>query len=76
LLDPDLSPSAVAKRPRISESYIRKLFDGDTTSFSEFGETATSTRHELLADPKWPGRNIASIAFAWQRQSRYQGIRL
>jgi hypothetical protein len=28
-----LSPSTVAKRQRISDSYIRKLFEGDDTFF-------------------------------------------
>ena len=32
----DLSPAAVAKRQRISDSYIRKLFESEGTSFSEF----------------------------------------
>src|SRR5262249_9702743 len=32
----DLSPSAVATRQRVSDSYIRKLFEGEGTSFSQF----------------------------------------
>src|SRR6185437_5056725 len=32
----DLSPGAVAKRQRLSDSYIRKLFEGEGTSFSQF----------------------------------------
>ncbi len=60
----DLSPGAVAKRQRISDSYIRKLFEGEGTSFSEFVLTRRLVRaHRLLTDRRWAERNIASIAF-------------
>ncbi len=65
LIDPDLSTSAVAKRHRISASYVRKLFEGEDTSFSEFVLLRRLVRaYRLLTDPRWAGRNIASIAFA------------
>ena len=60
----DLSPGAVAKRQRISESYIRKLFEYEGTSFSQFvlGRRLERARRMLMA-PRWRYRNIASIAF-------------
>jgi AraC-like DNA-binding protein len=65
LTDPSLSPSSVAKRQRISESYIRKLFEGDDTSFSEIVlSRRLAQAQRLLTDPLCAGRNIASIAFA------------
>ncbi|MFC7697302.1 AraC family transcriptional regulator [Bradyrhizobium sp. GCM10028915] len=60
----DLSPSAVAKRHQISDSYIRKLFESEGTSFSQFvlGRRLERARR-MLTDPGWPQRSIASIAF-------------
>jgi len=60
----DLSPSAVARRQHVSESYIRKLFEGEDTSFSEFVLTRRLPRaHRLLVDPGRVEQSIASIAF-------------
>lgn len=65
LTDADLSAAAVAKRYRISESYIRKLFEGEDTSFSEFVRIRRLLRaHRLLSDRQRRHRNIAEIAFA------------
>src|SRR6185437_8340524 len=65
LRDPDLSASAVAKRLRISDSYLRKLFESEDTSFSNFVLRRRLVRaYRLLTDPRWAGRNVASIAFA------------
>jgi AraC-like DNA-binding protein len=65
LTDWDLSPSAVAKRQRISDSYIRKLFEHDETSFTDFVlARRLETAHRHLTNPVWANRNIASIAFA------------
>jgi AraC-like DNA-binding protein len=59
-----LSPSAVARRQRISDSYIRKLFESDGTSFTEFVLGRRLMRaHHMLADRRWANRSIASIAF-------------
>jgi AraC-like DNA-binding protein len=64
LTDADLSPATVAKRHRISESYMRKLFEGDETSFSEFVLGRRIVRaHRMLTDRRWKDRSIASIAF-------------
>jgi AraC-like DNA-binding protein len=60
----DLSPAAVARRQRISESYMRKLFEGEKTSFSEFvlGRRLVLA-YRMLTDGRRVDRNIASIAF-------------
>jgi AraC-like DNA-binding protein len=64
LADGNLSPAAVARRQRISDSYIRKLFESEGTSFSEFVlARRLVTAHRLLADPRKVDRSIASIAF-------------
>lgn len=60
----DLSPAAVARRQRISDSYIRKLFEGEETSFSEFVLVRRLVRaHRMLTDRRWADRSIAWIAF-------------
>jgi AraC-like DNA-binding protein len=60
----DLSPGAVAKRQQISDSYIRKLFENEGTSFSQFVLGRRLERaHRMLTDPRWASRSIASIAF-------------
>jgi AraC-like DNA-binding protein len=60
----DLSPAVVARRQGISDSYIRKLFEGEGSSFSEFVLTCRLVRaHRMLTDQRWADRNIAWIAF-------------
>ena len=60
----DLSPGAVAKRQRLSDSYIRKLFEGEGTSFSQFVLGRRLVRaHRMLTDRRWADRSIAWIAF-------------
>ncbi len=64
LSDESLSPAAVARRQRISDSYIRKLFEGEGTSFSEFVLGRRLVRaHRMLTDRRWADQSIASIAF-------------
>ena len=60
----DLSPGAVAKRQQISDSYIRKLFESEGTSFSQFvlGRRLERARR-MLMDPARQRRSITSIAF-------------
>jgi AraC-like DNA-binding protein len=59
-----LSPGAVAKRQRLSDSYIRKLFEGEGTSFSQFVLGRRLVRaHRMLTDRRWADRSIAWIAF-------------
>jgi AraC-like DNA-binding protein len=60
----DLTPGAVARRQGISESYIRKLFETDATSFSKFVLDRRLVRaHHMLLDRRRADRSIASIAF-------------
>lgn len=64
LTNADLSPDAVAKRQKISNSYIRKLFGDEGTSFSEYVVTRRLVRaHRMLTDQRWAGVGIASIAY-------------
>jgi AraC-like DNA-binding protein len=59
-----LSIVGVARRHRISESYIRKLFESDDTTFSQFVLHRRLVRaHRLLTDPRWADRSVAWIAF-------------
>jgi AraC-like DNA-binding protein len=60
----DLSPGAVARRQKVSDSYIRKLFEGEGTSFSQFVLNRRLVRaHRMLTDRRWADRSIAGIAF-------------
>jgi AraC-like DNA-binding protein len=60
----NLSPAAVARRQKISDSYIRKLFEDEQTSFSEFVLRRRLVRvHRLLMDPRRASQSIASLAF-------------
>jgi len=60
----DLSPSVVARRQEVSDSYIRKLFEGEGTSFSQFVLGRRLVRAQrMLTDRRWADRSIAWIAF-------------
>jgi AraC-like DNA-binding protein len=60
----DLSPGTVANRQQVSESYIRKLFGDEGTSFSEYVLTRRLVRaRRMLTDARWAGIGIASIAY-------------
>ncbi len=60
-----LTPAAVAARQRISDSYLRKLFEREGTSFTEFVLARRLARaHAMLTDTRCADRSIASIAFA------------
>jgi AraC-like DNA-binding protein len=64
LTNGDLSPAAVAKRQGISDSYIRKLFEAEGMSFSQFVLARRLERgRRMLRGPRWLYRSIASIAF-------------
>jgi AraC-like DNA-binding protein len=64
LARPDLGVGAVAVRQGISESYIRKLFETEGTSFSDFVlEQRLARAYRLLTDPRLAARSITSIAF-------------
>lgn len=60
----DLSPGVVASRQGVSDSYIRKLFEGEGTSFSQFVLGRRLMRAQrMLTDRRWADRSIAWIAF-------------
>jgi AraC-like DNA-binding protein len=60
----DLSPAAVARRQGISESYIRKLLEGEGTSFSAFVlQRRLARAHGMLTDPRLAHCSISAIAF-------------
>lgn len=61
----DLTPAAVAGRQQISESYLRKLFEREGTSFTQFLlRRRLALAHDMLKDARRANRSIASIAFA------------
>ena len=65
LAGPGLTPAAVAASQQISESYMRKLFESEGTSFSDFVlEQRLERVRRLLADPNLVDRTIASLAFS------------
>jgi AraC-like DNA-binding protein len=60
----DLTVGSVAAHQGISESYVRKLFESDGTSFSEFVLGQRLVRaHRFLTDPRFAARSITSVAF-------------
>jgi AraC-like DNA-binding protein len=59
----DLALNTVAKRQGISPIYIRKLFDGESTSFTQFVlDERLARAHQLLSDPRFAGRGIGALA--------------
>jgi AraC-like DNA-binding protein len=64
LVDSDLSPTAVAKRQRVSDSYVRKLFASEGTSFSQYVLSRKLLRaHRMLSD--WRGAEVGIAAIAY-----------
>ncbi|HEV7692314.1 MAG TPA: AraC family transcriptional regulator [Hyphomonadaceae bacterium] len=63
-LQSDISPSALAARHNVSERYIRKLFESEGMSLSDFVlEQKLLRAHRMLADWRLLDRTIAAIAF-------------
>jgi AraC-like DNA-binding protein len=59
-----LSIDTLAKQHGISPRYIRKLFDGDGMTFSEFVLHRRLERaHKVLTDPRFDHLTISAIAF-------------
>jgi AraC-like DNA-binding protein len=57
------SLDAVAKCQDISPIYVRKLFESDDTSFTQFVLSERLARaHRLLSDPRFAERSIAALA--------------
>jgi len=64
LAHPELAAGAVATRQGISEPYLRKLFESEDTSFSDFVLGQRLLRaYRMLTDPRLADRSITSIAY-------------
>jgi AraC-like DNA-binding protein len=62
-LEGDVTVAALSMRHRISPRYIRKLFEGENMSLSQFVLVQRLTRvHQMLADPRYANRTIGDIA--------------
>ncbi len=60
----DLSVETVARRHEISPRYVRTLFEGDQTTFTDFVLNQRLARaHRCLVDPRFAGHMISTIAF-------------
>lgn len=65
LADGDVSITAVALRHRVSPRYLRKLFESEGVTFSEYVlDQRLALAHRLLSDPQRVSEKIASVAFA------------
>src|SRR5206468_1676096 len=63
-LEGDVSVAALAARHRVSPRYIRKLFEGEDMSLSQFVLGQRLARvHRMLADLRYADRTISDLAF-------------
>lgn len=63
LTDGDISVAAIASRHRVSPRYLRKLFESEGMTFSEFVlDQRLTLTHRLLSDPRRTREKVASIA--------------
>jgi AraC-like DNA-binding protein len=62
--DGDLSVAEIARRHRVTQRYVHKLFENEGLTFSLFvlGQRL-SRAHRLLSNPHLADRNISSVAF-------------
>jgi AraC-like DNA-binding protein len=61
----DITAAALSARHGVSTRYIRKLFEGENTSLSQFALAQRLARvHRLLTDPRCADRTISDIALA------------
>jgi AraC-like DNA-binding protein len=61
--NPELTAAAVALKHGISASYVRKLFEGEGTSFTEFVLAhRLAAAYRMLTDPRFVDRSISRIA--------------
>lgn len=59
-----LSAEAIAAEHKLSPRYVRKLFESEGLSFTEFALGQKLKRaHRMLADPSWAQRSITEIAY-------------
>jgi AraC-like DNA-binding protein len=63
LIEGDVSAAAVAARHRVSPRYLRKLFENEGMTFSEYVlDQRLKLAHRLLSDPRRVREKIASVA--------------
>ena len=61
----DVSVDAIVARHRVSPRYLRKLFEHEGMTFSEYVlDQRLALAHRLLSDPRRASDKIASVAFA------------
>ena len=61
---PDLTVGALARQQGVSERYVRKLFESEDMSFSDFVLTHRLVRaHRMLTDSRFADRSITSITY-------------
>jgi AraC-like DNA-binding protein len=61
----DINVAALSARHGVSPRYIRKLFEGENTSLSQFVLVQRLTRvHRMLGDLRYANRTISDIALA------------
>ena len=64
LRDPALSPADIAKANRISERYLRQIFEDIGMGFADFlVERRLEWAHDRLSDPARRGDRVSTIAF-------------
>ena len=65
LAEGEISVATIAARQRISPRYLRRLFESEGATFSEYVlEQRLALAHRLLSDPGHASEKIASVAFA------------
>ncbi len=61
----ELTIVSIAERHQVTPRYVRKLFEGEGVTFSEFVLAQRLARaRRMLADPRHDGETISAIAFA------------
>jgi AraC-like DNA-binding protein len=61
--NPGFSLDSVAAKQGISKSYVRRLFEAEGTSFTEFVRNQRlASAYKMLTDPSLAGRSISEIA--------------
>jgi AraC-like DNA-binding protein len=65
LADGEVSETAIAARQRVSPRYLRKLFESEGVTYTQFVlDQRLALAHRLLSDPQRASDKVASIAFA------------
>jgi AraC-like DNA-binding protein len=60
----DVSVAAIAARHRVSPRHLRRLFESEGVTFSEYVlDQRLALAYRLLSDPRRAGEKIASVAF-------------